>query len=201
MNTREKNDWTRSEPRTVRPFFAARQLKDALQGCGLRLKSGERYEESDSIRVPASEVGGLEPTLRLSIDQSAISGLADEDRQGVKCMVFVESSFVKRTDLIEQIDLNLREPVDIEVPVDLARRIRFGSSSRITIALCLTEQREKYVGKPYRKGHWLAKKVFDVHIERDATAFSIEPLDEAVRKLFSLPDETVESSGAEGFSR
>jgi hypothetical protein len=46
-------------------------------------------------------------------------------------------------------------------------------------------------GKPFRKGHWLAKKTFDITVEHDAMAFSIEPLDELIRHKFGLPDGTL----------
>lgn len=191
MSTKKNTDWKRSEPRTVRPFLAAKKIEHVLDGIGIRLKQGEPFEEEEVIRIAASEVGQLEPTIRLTIDQTCLSSLEDGDKKNVRCLIFVEGSFIKRTELIHQTDLDLREPMEIDVPVDLAQRMRFGSSTKVTIALCLMKERERIAGKPFRKGHWLAKKTFDISVERDSTAFSIEPLDDIIRLRFGLPEGTL----------
>lgn len=191
MSTSPKTDWRRSEPRTVRPFLAARQVQHVLDSSAIRLKPGEPFEHTEAIRIAASEVGRLEPTLRLDIDREGLASLADEDRKNIKCLVFVESSFVKRTELIQQVDLDLREPVEVEIPIDFAQRIRFGYLSKVTVALCLMNEQKMAPGKPFRKGHWLAKKTFDITVEHDSMAFSIEPLDELIRHKFGLPDGTL----------
>jgi len=191
MTTVQSSDWRRSEPRTVRPFLAAKKVEHILNESALRLKPGEPFERSESIHVPASEVGRLEPTIRLAIDPAELALIDDDDKNTMKCLVFIESSFVKRTELVQQIDLDLREPIDVEIPVDLARRIRFGSSSKVTIALCLMKERDKTAGKLFHKGHWLAKKTFEVTVEKESAAFKIEPLDDLVRHQFGLPEGTL----------
>lgn len=179
--------WRRSETRKVRPFLVTKELARALDRCAVRLRPGDSFVHEESIKIPAGEVGRLEPTLRLSINQASLAMLMPAERTDLRCMVFLESGFLKRIDILADTETTLSESMDIDIPLELSRQLRIGNSSILSVALCLNRERPKSAGTAFHKGHWLAKKTFDLNVEKEGAAFSIEPLDDAVRKRFSLP--------------
>lgn len=191
MSEPTNREWRRSETRVVRPFVGTKGISEALDGSLIRLKSGDAFIEAESIKVAVSEVGSLDISVKVNLNPESLAALSPSEKKSLNCVVLLESGFLKRTEILEVRDLSDAKSFELDVAPELTRRLRAGFSTTLSLALYLNEEREKSPGKPFHKGHWLAKKTFNLDVEKESVAFSIEPLDEAVRKRFSLPSGTL----------
>ena len=115
--------WRRSEPKTIRPFLDAKEAGQALSDCALKLKPGDAFRLDEAVRISPSEIGRLEPVLKVVLDQNSLKELAEEERKALRCFVMAESRFVKRVEVIREIAIDQNQPLEIDLPVDLCRQV------------------------------------------------------------------------------
>jgi hypothetical protein len=166
-------------------------LEKALDETSISLKAGEPFSLETTLRIPATEVGRLAPTLRVSVDGTCLGTLPKSEQRQLVGLIFAESQFLKNCELVRHFEPLNESAFDCDIPTDLVRSLRLGIRSSVSVLLCLSSERAVVPGQPFRKGHWLAKKTFELNSEKEGMAFSIEPLDDHARNRLRLPDGTL----------
>ncbi|WP_019832710.1 hypothetical protein [Sphingomonas sp. PR090111-T3T-6A] len=152
--------WHRTEPRDVRPFFETANAENALDDSGIRLfANGDTFEDT-SFDLDEIDFQKLEPSVHITLVEPSLwmpEGLSIDD---IELVLIGRHSFLKRAEVVARYPLSGELPADIPVQPDLLERLGGGRNLLLTLALCLSTDREPTPGTPFVPGHWLARKAF-----------------------------------------
>jgi hypothetical protein len=152
--------WHRTEPRDVRPFFETAQAENALDDSGIRLFPNTDTSEETAFDLDEIDFQKLEPVVHLVMADAHVwmpDGLTVDD---IEVVLIARNSFLKRSEIVGRYPLSTDQPSDIPVGADLLARLGGGRNLLLTLALCLSTDRDPVPGTPFVPGHWLAKKAF-----------------------------------------
>lgn len=193
-----------SETRVLRPFDQVDALDDFFSAITLLvgdeavgpdariILDEERYRHVPvAIKLPF-EGPSLTDAL-ISIDEG-LGGIGlDADR--VSLVVNLYSAFLKISDYPYQRSLSQLAPPGglIWLTGDGPRwpALRTAHSGcRVEVAAILTSQQQPVIGRPWRRGTWLARSRFQLSCDVDFSGFTARPMDNAQKEDLRLPHGT-----------
>lgn len=168
-------EWHRSEPRDVRPFFAAQKAETALEQSGIRLTSDGEVTKDTHFELDDTDLRKLEPTLYPAVVNSHLwmpEGLSAAD---IELVVIARQPLLKRSELLGRYSLEELIPEEIEIPSEVLKSLGGGRNTQVTLALALAGDRPPQPGSPFVHGHWLARKSFAFRSRSTPILFDIRP--------------------------
>ncbi|TIL38585.1 hypothetical protein [Mesorhizobium sp.] len=166
--------WHRTEPREVRPFFQAQSAEESLQASRIKLfKDGDISDET-SFDLDEVDFQKLDPVIFPNIsDPSAWlpAGISSDD---LEVALVATHSFLKRSEVLESFCLSSGEPpAQWTMAPKVLNLFAGGRNLKLSLALCLRNDREPVPGSPFIVGHWLAQKTFSIKSRATPTLFDL----------------------------
>jgi hypothetical protein len=167
--------WHRQEPREVRPFFMSVKAEDALQNSRIRL-----FADGQTSIEPSYELDDIDfKRLALQIEPIVANpkewlpdGIKTKD---LKLVLIGRHSFLKRSDQLFEFAMD-SGPVPVwDIEPDLLSRFGGGKNFQITLALCLSADRQWKPGAPFVQGHWISQKTFTLRSRAVPSLFDVRP--------------------------
>ena len=168
-------EWHRSEPRDVRPFFAAQKAESALENTGIRLTAESDICQEASFELDDADLLKLEPVIYptiANIHSWIPQGLSASD---LDLLVLARQALLKRSELVGRYPLSEPIPDEIEIPGDVIELLGGGRNAQMTVAIVLAADRDPEPGSPFVRGHWLARKTFSLRTRSTPALFDIRP--------------------------
>jgi hypothetical protein len=166
--------WHRSEPKTLRPFFAVQSVEETTHHATIKIAKGATAVEDEVIDVDEIDLRQLQITILPNIvasDEWLPAGFAKDE---LELVVFGRSSFLKNSIVIASHSLDGPMPEEIVVPADVLQRLGGGRELRLTVALVLAVDKEPQAGLPFSMGHWLSSKTFHLRERKLQTMFDVK---------------------------
>jgi hypothetical protein len=133
--------WRRSEPRLVRPFFAAEMGKGAVASAQIRLINGSDFSDATSHHLDEIDLPRLRPVLQPNLQPSS-GWLPSGYRSRDFCLiVWATNAFLRKSIVITKLRLDGNIPAEVEIPADIL--VEFGGRADldIEVAVCLEHER------------------------------------------------------------
>lgn len=166
--------WHRSEPKTIRPFFAVQSIEETTHHASIRISQGATAVEDEVIDVDEVDLRQLQISIMPNIidcDEWLPAGFSKCD---LELVVFGRSSFLKNSILVGTHTLIEPLPNEIAVPAEILQNLGGGRDLRITVALVLASDKEPQAGLPFSEGHWLSSKTFHLRERKLQTMFDVK---------------------------
>lgn len=170
--------WRRSETREVRPFTVAERLSRAIEQVSLSLFEGAPYSEERSIQIDEESLPILSPALRFGWDDDTVVALAGQAGEGSELVVLARTSLLKKCRLVRRFLLEDAPRDTIAISMETLADLGPARDLRFEVAIALGRDLEPVVGRPFRKGSWLARKVFALRTASPDRVFDIRPLED-----------------------
>jgi hypothetical protein len=168
-----KTAWHREEPREVRPFFHAIAAEEALADTGIRLfDKGDVVLES-SFDLDEIDFKKLSPIVYVVVADPAKWMPEGIEAIDLELVLIARHSFLKRSEVVHRGKLGDGVPSTWSVDADILERLGGGRNLQLTLALCLSIDREPAPGSPFVAGHWLARKSFLLRSRTMPTLFDL----------------------------
>lgn len=183
--------WRRSEPREIRPFFAATAAEKALEGAKIRLferdaPSDRATHAIEALDFPRLAVALL-PELKIDTVVSATPVLASLPLEFV---AFARDPFHKRVRFLHRKSVESSIPQEIPVDQDVIESYAHGRAVELTLALCLAEDAHPPPGLPTVHGQWISRKTFEIKLRTAPSLFDIRPIPDQEWKRMGFPART-----------
>lgn len=168
-------EWHRSEPREVRPFFAAQSASAALDQSGIRLTADGEISTGTSFELDDPDLLTLAPTVFPAVLNPQMwlpEGFAASD---LRLLIIARQPLLKRSELVGSYSLAETTPEAVEIPIEMMKALGGGRNTQVVLAIVLAEDRAPEPGSPFVRGHWLAKKTFAFRTRSTPVLFDIRP--------------------------
>lgn len=179
-------DWTRSEPKKLRPFWAVATLEDALHGATIELVRGAEHLFEEAKVLDANQMQDLDPIIRPHLDIAVLCAALGHRVVNYELVVTIRTPQMLRRELFDRWPLNESIPGEIELGTEVFADAKLSGQVEISVAICLKGAPEVESGWPVHPGAWLSRKSFSIGTDRRQAAFEFELLTEqeiANRKL------------------
>lgn len=177
--------WRRSEPRTVRPFFALHALEGALDNTVLLVGERETEIEDDVVQLDPADFDGLHVAICPKLDGDKVRSTLGSRSERVVLLLSLRDPMFKRR-LVHR-----KWPVDKKLPerilLDSALVQEFGHKRELhaTLALVLDADVQPEPGWPRRRGAWIAKRAFKLKLRSVKSTFDIRKMTKAEAKAWT----------------
>jgi len=172
-------NWRRSERRIARPFQV---ISRCLEGVRLRLTQEEDFEERTAF--DATDLGEVSPEFLLAVDPSLL-----EDPSELSLVIRLADVRLHLSKIVFDTPLE-QVPESWVVPTEQRQRFSWTTGVRATVAVVLRKDCRPVVGKPFMRGHWIARKDFSIRRKPTFRSFPIERWTAMDFKRAGLPPET-----------
>ncbi|MEZ5715622.1 MAG: hypothetical protein R3D85_10880 [Paracoccaceae bacterium] len=179
-------DWTRSEPKPLRPFFGAADLDDALKGASLELRRGDEPMTEPTKIVDLTHMQGLDPIMRPNLDAGLLAAALGPRAKDYQLVVTLRTPQMLRRVLVETWPCDGPLPERITFDPEMLQDARTTGAAEFGIAVCLAGDVAHEDGWPSSPGAWLARKTFHIGIDRRQTSFAFDELTDEEIKLRKL---------------
>jgi hypothetical protein len=172
------NEWHRSEPREIRPFFAAAKAEAALELSGIRLCEGGDTTQDTTLTIEEGDLKALMPVVLPAVVNPQLWMPADLSPADVHLVLLARQPLLKRSEVLGRYPLDSSIPDELEVPPETLAAMGGGRNTQITLALALADDRVPQPGSPFVVGHWLARKTFNLRASSNPVLFDIRTRDD-----------------------
>ncbi|MGR3436691.1 MAG: hypothetical protein ACU0CO_17680 [Shimia sp.] len=182
-----KRDWTRSEPKAIRPFFAVGDLQTCLDAAEIVTGHAAMPSTDEVLVLDPDAMVALDVRLSPRLDVERVVASLGEGARDYALVVTVRTPQTMHRSCVARFALD-EVPEEIHLAAaDLADGRRAGEL-HVGLDLCLVGDVTPEPGWPTHAGAFLARKRFHLRLERHETSFAFLPLDEDVRKARRLPE-------------
>jgi hypothetical protein len=179
-------DWTRSEPKRLRPFWAVATLEDALSDATLELVPGGEPLLEETKVLEAQQMQDIDPVLRPRLDLAVLCAALGHRAADYELVVTVRTPQMLRRVLFDRWPLDEAIPEEIDLGTDVLADGKISGQLEISVAICCKGASEVEPGWPLHPGAWLSRKTFSIGTDRRQAAFEFDLLTQqeiATRKL------------------
>jgi hypothetical protein len=179
-------DWTRSQPKRLRPFWAVATLEDALSDATLELVPGGEPLSEETKVLEAQQMQDLDPVLRPHLDLAVLCAALGHRAADYELVVTVRTPQMLRRVLFDRWPLDEAIPEEIDLGTDVLADAKISGQLEISVAICCKGASEVEPGWPVHPGAWLSRKTFSIGTDRRQAAFEFDLLTQqeiATRKL------------------
>jgi hypothetical protein len=136
-------------------------MNSVLNGVTFRLDTQSEFRDSDFISIEEYEVDKMSPELKLGIDRTAIERAWPRGAQSLHALVRVVDLQLRRAQVLLNAPIETL-PDSYRLSKEVVEALAWQSGIKLTVALVLNADRARQPGKPFFKGHWVARKDFRV---------------------------------------
>jgi len=187
-----ESKYRKSATKDVRPFFQVVSLEDCLERAQIQLYEGHEFTSEEAFTIEEQDISRLSVVVRPNLTESILAS-APIPRANLILGVTAVNPFLKKTVLIQRISLEKDIPDDITIGSEALEQLGGGSPMTVEIALCLAGGGTREPGRPFKRGHWISKKTFDLRPPKPTEDFDVEPTDDATWKMLGFPAKTLYS--------
>lgn len=167
------DEWHRSEPRAVRPFFSAKAAEEAVYGSTIQLSEGAEPSGETLFNLDEFELRKLAITVK-PILADAKGWLPDGyTAKDFNLVVVARNSLIKRSIVLANDLASSFHGKAVELLPEQTEEMGGGRNLRLTVALCLNSDKPPKTGSPFVVGHWLSSKTFTIREKSLATYFDV----------------------------
>ncbi|MCA0910074.1 hypothetical protein [Qipengyuania gaetbuli] len=169
-----RTQWHRSEPKTLRPFFAVRSVEETTHHAAIKIAENAASVEDEVIDVDEIDLRQLQISIKPNIvasDEWLPAGFAADD---LELAIFCRSPFLKNSIIVGTYSLEQPMPEEVSVSDEILQKLGGGRELRITVALVLVADKERQAGMPFSMGHWLSSKTFHLRERKLQTMFDVK---------------------------
>lgn len=166
--------WHRSEPKTLRPFFAVQSVEETTHQAAIKIAKGSRAVSEEVIDIDEIDLRQLHVCIIPNI-------VADENwlpegfnRNELELVIFGRNPFLKNSILVGTYSFDDAIPEEVAIPADVLQQLGGGRDLRLTVALVLAVDKEPSAGRPFSMGHWLSSKTFHLRERKLQTMFDVK---------------------------
>lgn len=192
------NEWHRSEPREIRPFFAAAKAETALDLSGIRLTEGGDVTQDTALTIEEGDLKALTPVILPAVVNPQLWMPTDLSPAEVNLVLLARQPLLKRSEVLGRYPLDASIPEELEVPPETLAAMGGGRNTQFTLALVLVGDRIPHPGSPFVVGHWLARKTFNLRASSNPVLFDIRTRDDEEWIKHDYPAKTLYSVDYQG---
>jgi hypothetical protein len=170
--------WHRSEPRDVRPFFAAQDADAALEQSGIRLTPTGEITKETSFELDESELRELAITVFPALVNPHLWMPEGFTADQLEFVLVARHPLLKRSEIISRYRLDQQVPEELDIPPEVLKTLGGGRNTQISVAVVLATDKPQRPGSPFVQGHWLARKSFTLRSRSNPVLFDIRTLDD-----------------------
>jgi hypothetical protein len=183
--------WRRSEPREIRPFFAATAAENALKHAKIRLFERDAPSDLTTHAVEALDFPRLAVALLPELDMDTVfSATAQLARLPLEFVAFARDPFHKRVRFLHRQSVDSPIPQEIPVDQEVVESYAHGRALELTLALCLAEDASPPPGLPTVQGQWMSRKTFEIKLRTAPSLFDIRPIPDQEWQRMGFPART-----------
>jgi len=169
-----RSGWHRSEPKTIRPFFAVRSVEEATHHATIQISENSTAVGDEVIDVDEIDLR----QLRISVSPNIVTSdgwlPAGFSKSDLELTVFCRSPFLKNSIVVGVHSLEEPLPDEIAISEEVLQKLGGGRDLRTTVALVLGVDKEPSAGMPFSMGHWLSSKTFHLRERKLQTMFDVK---------------------------
>ena len=181
---------TRTEPRTLSPFFAFSGVEELLKAAEIVLRPGEDPKREERIVLEPDDMRTLAPTIHPNVGLADLTAALGDASKDYDLILTVETpQFLRRT-LIGRWSCDVEPPRAEELPPETIADGLLSGILEVGLAICLRDGKAPEAGRPELAGARLSGKTFSIGVERRQNTFAFEELTDDLRRKHRLPDET-----------
>lgn len=184
-------NWHKTETREVRPFYEVAELADVLRGAEIRLFDGAPYVAQDSFSLGDQELRRLAPSVKANLDVQRIKSSKVIKPSHLALVVSASNPFLKRTKVVNKTLLSEPPLDEYSIESEVLDALGGGENLQIDLSICLNQPVSARPGRPFLRGHWIAKKTFAIRSAKLNEDFDVEPLDDEGWKKLGLPPKSL----------
>jgi len=184
------NEWVRSQPRTLRPFFGAQAAETLLDDAELVLKHGDAPIETRRLVVDESQMSEMAPRLYPKLSEQRIEDVFGDRRSAFDLVVALRTPQMLRRELVTRCPLGNDVQECIEVDQEFLKDAKLTGLFELSVSICLARDMDLGIGWPKQLGSWVAREVYTIGLDRRQSAFRILPLTDELIANFGLPKGT-----------
>ncbi|MEM7516822.1 MAG: hypothetical protein AAF368_07850 [Planctomycetota bacterium] len=181
---------TRTEPRTLSPFFALGGVEELLDAAEIVLRPGEDPRNEERIVLEPDELRTLAPTILPNIGIDDLTAALGDAAKDFDLILTVETPQFLRRALVDRWSCDTEPPRAEELSQDIIADGLLSGVLEIGLSICLREDTPPEAGRPELAGARVASKAFSIGIERRQNTFAFDELTDELRRKHRLPDET-----------
>jgi len=167
------DEWHRSEPRAVRPFFSAKGAEEAILGSTIQLFEGAQPSGDVVFDLDEFELRKLSISVRPTLAE-ANQWLPDGyTTQDFSVIVVARNPLLKRSIVLASDLASSFHDKTVKLSPEQLEDMGGGRNLRLTVALCLNSDKTQKTGSPFVVGHWLSSKTFTIREKSLATYFDV----------------------------
>lgn len=183
-------DWTRTQPKILLPFFGATAIEDVLKDTMIVARQGEEATSEERIVLDDSDMLVLDPEMHLALDGAVLGSVLGNRIVDYDLILTVRTPQFLRRELAGRWRCDEDLPTKIDVPYDTLSDARTSGLVEICLAICLRNDVMAEAGWPAFAGSHLARKTFEIGIDRRMATFAFEVLTPELRNERHLPEGT-----------
>lgn len=169
-------DWTRSQPKKLRPFWAVANLEDALENATLELVRGAEPLLEETKILDAHQMQDLDPIVRPHLDVAVLCAALGHRATDYELIIAVRTPQMFRRELVARYEIDESIPEEVELGTKSFEDAKLSGQVEITVAVCCKGIDEEESGWPVHPGAWLCRKSFSIGTDRRQAAFEFELL-------------------------
>jgi hypothetical protein len=178
--------WHRSEPETIRPFFAMRAAESALDDAAIVRRPGEDPQLEPVVALEDHEWDEISPILLPSIHASSLLAAVGASAEALELALLLRDPTFKRRRLVKRWPVTGALPKQIEIEREWLDDFGHGREIHLTLAVCLVRPLRDAPGLPTVPGSWICQKTFELRQSRWQSRFPVEELTEEHAKAFGI---------------
>jgi hypothetical protein len=168
------DDWQKSEPRLIRPFFTVATAEAALKSCAIRLFAGAEINDNGLIDLDPEELDRLEIVVFPNIPSLETWFPQALKRSSYELVVVARNSFVKRSYVAHRSSLTDDPPNEIALRREDVTEIGGGRDLSIDVSIVLSRNAKSAMGEPSIKSQWLSRKTFTLRAKTSDALFDVQ---------------------------
>lgn len=180
--------WLRTAKRNVRPFS---DISEIMGACELRVEKNGTFSSNETFAIADMDPGNLGIAVRIPLPPDDIEERTELKREDLSVIVIVDDNRLKKSECVLKKSLDEIDGEPYEFSEVQMRSFFWKGNVSIDVAMVLSGNKELEPGRPFRAGHWIAKKRFSLNAAKENPTFPLLPLKGEEFRNRGLPEATV----------
>ena len=176
--------WTRSEPRTARPFYAVSLLSGLFKNSSIMVGDQEHDSSSDSISVEPEAFLENDLTVLFNLDVASVAEIFGGDHDLLKLQVVIRDPMFKRRKTLLYRNLLGEAQNSLRIDSEIIKDFSHGREMFLTVSVVMARDVESLPGRPSRVGEWIAKRTFRLAVPSQISNFKIREMSPEQARLW-----------------
>lgn len=180
--------WFRTSNRLVRPFI---DVSDILEKCELRLERNGTFSSKDTFAIGDMDPGNLGVAIKIPIPPEDLETRTSLNREDLSIAIIITDHRLKKSECVFKACIDEIDGEPYELSNQQMGDFFWPGYVSIDVVILLSRDKDIIPTKPFRQGHWLARKRFSLNAENENPSFRIIPWTSEQFIERGLPGDTV----------